>query len=76
VKLRHSFLVSVFRRITNNWIKQNKLNAKVVHAFGATESFPPDDADMILDNTSTGATLKVGRCPVMIDLESPPSAVY
>jgi ATP phosphoribosyltransferase len=29
-----------------------------VRTYGATEVFPPDDADMIIDNTSTGQTMR------------------
>ncbi|MDR3301188.1 MAG: ATP phosphoribosyltransferase [Spirochaetaceae bacterium] len=30
---------------------------RIVRTYGATEVFPPDDADMIVDNTATGQTL-------------------
>ncbi len=30
-----------------------------MRAYGATEVFPPEDADVILDNTATGATLSI-----------------
>lgn len=39
------------------WVDEAGLDASVVHTFGATEVFPPDDADVIVDNTATGATL-------------------
>jgi ATP phosphoribosyltransferase len=31
---------------------------RIIRTYGATEVFPPDDADLIIDNTSTGQTLK------------------
>ena len=40
------------------WLKAQKLNYLIVRTYGATEVFPPDDADMIIDNTSTGRTLQ------------------
>jgi ATP phosphoribosyltransferase len=50
-------VASEYVKITEDWIAKNNLNAELVRAFGATECFPPDDADLILDNTATGATL-------------------
>jgi len=40
------------------WLKAQKLNYLIVRTYGATEVFPPDDADMIIDNTATGRTLQ------------------
>jgi ATP phosphoribosyltransferase len=40
------------------WLKQQGYQFRIVRTYGATEVFPPDDADMIIDNTSTGQTLK------------------
>ncbi len=40
------------------WLKAQGFNYLVVRTHGATEVFPPDDADMIIDNTATGRTLQ------------------
>jgi ATP phosphoribosyltransferase len=40
------------------WLKERAYQFRIVRTYGATEVFPPDDADMIIDNTSTGQTLK------------------
>jgi ATP phosphoribosyltransferase len=40
------------------WLKQQGYNYRILRTYGATEVFPPDDADMIIDNTSSGQTLK------------------
>lgn len=40
------------------WLKARKYNYVLVRTYGATEVFPPDDADMIIDNTATGRTLQ------------------
>ena len=37
------------------------LDARFVRSFGATEVFPPEDADCIVDNTATGGTLRGQR---------------
>ncbi len=40
------------------WLKKQNYNYLTVRTYGATEVFPPDDADMIIDNTATGRTLQ------------------
>ena len=45
-----------YEHIAENWLKQKKMDYLIVRTYGATEVFPPDDADMIVDNTDTGRT--------------------
>jgi ATP phosphoribosyltransferase len=40
------------------WLDAEAFDYRIVRTYGATEVFPPDDADMIIDNTSTGQTLR------------------
>jgi ATP phosphoribosyltransferase len=40
------------------WLKKSGYRFKILRTHGATEVFPPDDADMIIDNTASGQTLK------------------
>lgn len=40
------------------WVRREGLDARVLRTYGATEVFPPEDADLIVDNTSSGATLE------------------
>ncbi|ULQ58903.1 ATP phosphoribosyltransferase [Brucepastera parasyntrophica] len=44
--------------VAEQWLKQRGWNYVIVRTHGATEVFPPDDADMIIDNTATGRTLQ------------------
>ena len=44
--------------LAEKWLKANGWNYRLLRTYGATEVFPPDDADMIIDNTSSGQTLK------------------
>ena len=44
--------------IAGAWLKKTGYDYRIVRTYGATEVFPPDDADMIVDNTSTGRTLQ------------------
>lgn len=57
VEKRPWVVVSEYERLTRDWIAERGFDATFVRAFGATEAFPPDDADMIVDNTATGSTL-------------------
>jgi len=44
--------------LSEAWLKSSGYQYRILRTYGATEVFPPDDADMIIDNTSTGQTLK------------------
>ena len=47
-----------YMNLAEKWLKSAGYNYRLVRTYGATEVFPPDDADMIIDNTSSGQTLK------------------
>jgi ATP phosphoribosyltransferase len=40
------------------WLNEAGYRYRILRTYGATEVFPPDDADMIIDNTSSGQTLR------------------
>jgi ATP phosphoribosyltransferase len=61
-------VASEYQRLTAEYIEKKKLNAVFVRAFGATEALPPEDADMIIDNTATGATLKANRLVIVEEI--------
>jgi len=44
--------------LAEKWLKSEGFQYRILRTYGATEVFPPDDADMIIDNTSSGQTLK------------------
>lgn len=50
-------VASEYERLTRQWIERRELDATFIRSYGATEVFPPEDADCIVDNTATGATL-------------------
>ncbi len=58
-KLRKKKLVvaSEYENIAKKYLKESRYEYYLLRTFGATEAFPPEDADMIIDNTSTGQTL-------------------
>jgi ATP phosphoribosyltransferase len=58
---RKLVIASECERLTTNWIKQKNWDAMFVRSYGATEVFPPEDADCIVDITATGETLRINR---------------
>lgn len=50
-------VASEYERLTRDWMDQRGIQGPFVRTYGATEVFPPEDADVIVDNTATGATL-------------------
>lgn len=59
-------LASEYKCLAETYIDKKKLNSIFVRTYGATEALPPEDADLIIDNTATGATLNSNRL-VIID---------
>lgn len=50
-------IASEYVALTERWISQQDLGASVMRSYGATEVLPPEDADAVVDNVATGATL-------------------
>jgi ATP phosphoribosyltransferase len=59
-KLRSKKLVvaTEYVNLAESWLKSCGYQYRILRTYGATEVFPPDDADMIIDNTSSGQTLR------------------
>jgi ATP phosphoribosyltransferase len=73
---RRLTVASEYERLTCRWIKDQNLDAEFVRSYGATEVFPPEDADVIVDNTATGATLKANGLVVIDSLFSSSTRLY
>ncbi|HOU37979.1 MAG TPA: ATP phosphoribosyltransferase, partial [Treponemataceae bacterium] len=58
LRTKRMIVATEYVKISETWLKKQNINSLVVRTHGATEVFPPDDADMIIDNTSTGRTLQ------------------
>tara|TARA_B100001179_G_scaffold157014_1_gene114732 strand:- start:377 stop:1255 length:879 start_codon:yes stop_codon:yes gene_type:complete len=58
-------IASEYETLTKAWIAQRGLDAEFVQSFGATEVFPPEDADVIVDNTATGSTLRANDLEIV-----------
>jgi ATP phosphoribosyltransferase len=69
-KLRSKKLVvaTEYVNLAETWLKSSGYKYRILRTYGATEVFPPDDADMIIDNTSSGQTLKDNGLKIIADL--------
>jgi len=65
---RQLVVASEYERLTRNWIAEQGLDATFVHSYGATEVFPPEDADVIVDISATGETLAANGLVVVDEL--------
>jgi ATP phosphoribosyltransferase len=61
-------VASEYTELSKQYIAQKGLNAYFLKTYGATEALPPEDADMIIDNTATGATLVQNRLTIIDDV--------
>jgi ATP phosphoribosyltransferase len=62
---RRLVIASEYERLTRRWIAAREVCAEFVRSYGATEVFPPEDADVIVDNTATGATLEANGLAIV-----------
>lgn len=69
-------VASEYTRLTTDWIADRGLDAKFVRTYGATEVFPPEDADCIVDNTATGSTLKANDLVIVDQLMTSSTRLY
>ena len=63
-------IVSEYEHLARSWVDRQfagKQEARYhfMRSYGATEVFPPEDADLIVDNTSTGKTLVENRLRII-----------
>ncbi len=73
---RRLVVASEYERLTRDWIGSRGLDAEFVRSYGATEVFPPEDADVIVDNTATGSTLRANDLVVVDTLLSSSTRLY
>jgi ATP phosphoribosyltransferase len=69
-------IASEYERLTRAWIQAQGLDARFVRSYGATEVFPPEDADCIVDNTATGATLEANGLRIVDELMRSSTGLY
>lgn len=73
---RRVVVASEFERLTRKWIADRGMDARYVRSFGATEVFPPEDADCIVDIAQSGATLAANGLLVFDELTASTTRLY
>jgi ATP phosphoribosyltransferase len=73
---RRLVIASEYQRLTQSWIERQELDATLLRSYGATEVFPPEDADLIVDNTATGSTLKENGLVIVDQLMTSSTRLY
>ncbi len=73
---RPIIVASEYARLTERWIGDRGLEGRLLRTFGATEVFPPEDADCIVDNTATGSTLKANGLEIVDELMTSSTRLY
>lgn len=58
LKKRRIVVATEYEKIARDYLAKEGYNFAILKSFGTTEVFPPDDADAIVDNTSSGTTLR------------------
>ena len=69
-------VASEYASLTSRWIEARGLDARLIRSWGATEVYPPEDADLIVDNTATGATLAANGLQVVDELMTSTTRLY
>ncbi len=54
-----------YEKIAHTFLRGRAYDYLLLRTHGASEAFPPEDADMIIDNTASGRTLKEHRLRVL-----------
>ncbi len=62
---RRLIVASEYKNISINYLNKLGIDYQLLRSYGATEVFPPEDADMIIDNTSTGTTIRANRLKIV-----------
>ena len=65
MKKRKLIVASEYKNISTDYLDKLGIDYQLLRSYGATEVFPPEDADMIIDNTSTGTTIRANRLKII-----------
>lgn len=69
-------MATEYRALGERWAASSGRDISILRSFGATEVFPPEDADLILDNTATGATLTANRLQIIEEVTRSTTRLY
>ncbi len=65
-----------YERLTERWLANTGRSGTVIQSYGATEVFPPEDADVIVDVSQTGRTLAANDLVVVDELITSSTRLY
>lgn len=74
--VRPLVVASEYTEIARAWIESRGLDATLLRSYGATEVLPPEDADCIIDNTATGATLAANGLSIIDEIMTSSTRLY
>lgn len=69
-------IASEYEALTRAWVDRQGIDARFVRSYGATEVFPPEDADLIVDNTATGGTLRANGLAIVEEVMRSSTRLY
>jgi ATP phosphoribosyltransferase len=69
-------VASEYETLAREWMSRNAPKGTFVRSYGATEAFPPEDADIIVDNCATGSTLAANGLLVVDELMRSSTRLY
>jgi ATP phosphoribosyltransferase len=76
-------IASEYEGLTQAWASRRRSSQggpsgddRVIRSYGTTEVFPPEDADVIVDITATGATLEANGLVIVEDLMRSSTRLY
>ena len=73
---RKIVIATEYPTLAKQWVGKNGIDAEILQTFGATEVFPPEDADCIIDNTATGSTLRANGLQIIDDVMTSSTRLY
>lgn len=73
---RGYIVASEYEALSRAWIEAQGLEAGFIRSYGATEVFPPEDADIIVDNCASGSTLRANGLLVVGELMRSSTRLY
>jgi len=69
-------IATEYVQLAERWIASRGIEASVLRSYGATEVLPPEDADAVIDNTATGATLAANGLRIIDELMRSSTRLY
>ena len=69
-------IATEYVRLAGAWAQGAGVHAEILRSYGATEVYPPEDADCIVDNTASGSTLAANGLAIVAELMTSSTRLY